>query len=525
MTDSFRHSRRLPTGGTLIFWLAIVTAMLMTAAWIFAWGILPPHSDDLMMQYPLHYGYNGVADAILHEYLNRYNDDVGRLSNLGYMLTTPGGRWCGAIIGGICLLASLWLMARLGGAGRRAPGALAFGVCAYLLVLPWHDGMSKQAFGYNYIVSTALLAGVLLLFMCGGGRSKASKCATVIIALLLGAWHEGFSAPLLCGCGFWCILNRRHAGAIRWAVCVALAAGLALLFMAPGLHNRMGLGSEITLERIFSLETNRKFILTWAYWLTLAVCAYMRRPDIRLRSLHPVITVACAAVFVIYLTQPGYLRAVWAGETLALTGLMSITSHTQAGSRLRFAARAAMAALCLASWVHLYAFAVATSRLASEHREMLRQYLASPDGRVWLDFKPDYMSDPLALKRPTTSDYSIGFLNGSCAAFYTQGRKPLRVAPLVLRGADSLPGCLVNGDAGVRRYRGYYYMEAERFDSLGHPYAFIFTLDNGHSSSFNHNSVPFTTPRGGRFVWIHPTGAYSFLHGATPVRIDLPRGL
>lgn len=522
MTDTFRHPHRLPSGGSVIYWLAIATAILMTLAWTSAWGILPSDSDDLMMQYPFRYGYDGAADAILHEYLNRYNDDVGRLSNLGYMLTIPGGRWCGAIIGGICLLASVWLMARLSGAGRNAPATLAFGVCAYLLILPWHDGMTKQAFGYNYIVSTALLTAVLLLFMRGGGRSAASRCATVLLALLLGAWHEGFSVPLLCGCLVWCVANRHEAGATRWLVCVALAIGIIWLFTAPGLHNRMGADGNFAWQSIFSVETNRKFILTWAYWITLAICTIRHRADAGRSSIHIIIATACAATFSIYVSHPSYLRAVWPGETLALTGLMSLAAHTRAGRRLRFAARAATAALCVASWSHLYAFTGATVRQASEHREMLRRYLASPDGTVWLDFTPDYMSDPLALKRAANTDYSAGLFSGSYTTYYTKGRKPLRVVPLALRGADSLPGRLIDGNAGVRYHCGYYYMEAGRYDSLGHPYALIFSLDNGRSSSFNHNSVPFTTPAGGRFVWIHPTGAYSFLHGATPVRIDLP---
>ncbi|MGM9862321.1 MAG: DUF6056 family protein, partial [Muribaculaceae bacterium] len=224
----------------------------ITAAIAIAYAVmyyLFPHCYDecwyknSMLGYLLDPSPRRFCESVWQCWVDHFLTDNCRLANI---IGTPlflMPKWISSALLGAAVSFSAIGAARLAGIWRRNISAYFTLLLLWVIALPWNDGMLTIIYGMNYTLGIAMTIAAMAVFI---NSSKRSLIASCVIAFAAGAWHEGFSAPLLCGLITMAVFYRRYRTKRHLAIIIALAIGLALICLAPGpwarAHNEPNIG-------------------------------------------------------------------------------------------------------------------------------------------------------------------------------------------------------------------------------------------------------------------------------------------
>ncbi len=490
-------------------WFVVTMSALAAAVvWGYVWWVFPSLNDDITFSYYHTHPNHGYIADVLAELRWRYSTDNIRLGNMIYMFTVPLGRGFGSSVAAISVLLtfiSMWRAAHV----LRKPVAMAFGLAAYILALPWYESMSVLDFAFNYVVGACMFTTYYCLFF-SQNRSGFSKAGAIMVALLTGCWHEGFSVPLFCGCGVWLIVNMRRASSRQWLLWALLIPGIVLLMTTPGMVSRVQ--GTPTLSALITPFYYRKFFLSIAYFILLGCIALLPHYRRRLDSRHLLMIIVCLTVMVIRTVQIDIVRPVWAGETMAIVGIMTLWSDIQpreTGSR-PYVSSAATILICGIVMYHLIALSVQTSESVREYDEIDKAYLSSTDGLVFYNHTLDYQTKLAALKRPDVDEHYNTWARWSYDIVMSKCTKRLRVVPAVLQNVDLQPGVMC--DSNLYLKDGYVYAAGTKLSCADNPRLLMYSTDE-ITWGVEVDVVDFTTPSGGKFVYFKPRSAFRLLNG------------
>lgn len=142
-----------------------------------------------------------------------------------------------------CVVSSLaYLLVRFGLGRRPNAKELALSASLCILVLPWRDGLFVADYSLNYPYSAVISLVFIGVLMKGlhCGFSWQRTAAALLLAALLGWWHEGFALTTIAGGGIVTVF-RRFRMPWQWYAAGAVCLAVTLIaFLCPGMIDRMG---------------------------------------------------------------------------------------------------------------------------------------------------------------------------------------------------------------------------------------------------------------------------------------------
>lgn len=144
------------------------------------------------------------------------------------------------ITGALCALI-IWMICRLSVRPRDISVAKCVLVWTLFIVfLPWRNNIFVTDYALNYIYSSAITLGMVLLMLRSerSGWSVGSLILLSIIAIVAGGWHEGFSFPTVGGLLVYGWLARRHTSWQWWTVTAIYLMSALAFALSPGLIGR-----------------------------------------------------------------------------------------------------------------------------------------------------------------------------------------------------------------------------------------------------------------------------------------------
>jgi hypothetical protein len=261
------------------------------------------------------------------------------------------------------------------------PLAISLFWIVFTILLPWRNNILNGDYALNYIFAGALALTFIAQFV-----STRCKAATLISAVLLGAWHEGFALPVAAGIAMWLIIhpkeiNRRNVSTFLVLTVVALA-----VFICPGMLNRSSaeLGSNAA---ILAMPT--KFIICNISTVALIATIIVLAAKHRLRALMQnkgfvVLTTAsiCACLLSAVVNFSG--RASFAATLFAIVSLGIILRPycAKINSKIKATTAVLASALCVVhgAWAYHWQY-----KFYDQFNEVMKRIEQAPGTTIFYD--------------------------------------------------------------------------------------------------------------------------------------------
>lgn len=193
------------------------------------------------------YAFSWSAWARYYDIIRGY--DNGRISNALSPISTMFSPWkeIFPILTGIMLSLTIVLVQRFATQRRRSTGYLALTWALAIVCLPWRDTLFVRDYVLNYIMASAVTLSFLwfLRKICREERpSRMHVASCLVLAIIAGGWHEGFSATTICGLGLLAILRRFRLPRRFYAATAVYLASTLLFMLSPGIIGRIALAAE-----------------------------------------------------------------------------------------------------------------------------------------------------------------------------------------------------------------------------------------------------------------------------------------
>lgn len=197
----------------------------------------------------------------------------GRLPNMIHTILAHIGHGPESLLLGICIGLFALLLALAGDTRRRlTPWSAMLAIVLMWSAMPWYDYFQSLDFQMNYVPTSAMVLGLILLFPKINAMSRKAYASTLVPALLTGWMHEGFTIPLLIWIGVSSIVNpalrtRRTAG---WFA--ALTIGLIIILIG-GITRRLGVQSALIDYSLLRFHATRIISAMWPLFIALVFTA------------------------------------------------------------------------------------------------------------------------------------------------------------------------------------------------------------------------------------------------------------
>lgn len=195
--------------------------------------------------------------------------DNCRLSNIMDPVFTMMSPWKEIFpwLNGLLCAASIYLIIRIARIKRDLTATTALIWFAVVVCLPWRNSMFITDYALNYVFP-AFLTLAFIYIVCNTDIRNWSIPTTMAVALFampVGAWHEGFFVPAICGFGVWGLSRRFRLSWKWWLIMITYSATALVFALSPGMLTRAF--REITVEP--------REVPLWEIIYDLATCAFV----------------------------------------------------------------------------------------------------------------------------------------------------------------------------------------------------------------------------------------------------------
>ena len=492
------------------FWVVL---FLFTLAHIIIYVIMPYTCDDYWYMTPLRDYCMGVdtsfpADELMSIWRDHYATDNIRLANVIFTFTLLIPKIIPSIISGMLVGVILWLSAKVATINWR--NAFLMTVLALMIsfMLPWYEEMFTQCFALNYVWPSALALWLAYMFFNDGTRM--GVVASLLLGLLLGAWHEGIAVPLLAGFVVYMMLHRSQANRRRIAMIVGLIVGVLWLVSAPGLQANVGYKTK-ALQMSAILNKIALYHIPLLI-LLLSISIATIKKNTRKLIFDPIfvsfVVICIVGVAINLITNVG-VRTGWMGylfgiiATIYLWKNMKDVRCGQANSMIKRIATISIALFLLVHYVVVIYYSVV---VRNEVEYVLSQYEKSTDGQVFADVTYDYQASPLAWKKPYFEIFTYDWVMYWIDKYFSDDAKHLRVIPTCMENAEMLRSEKVVGDNPFYMFNGYLYApirDEERVEATT-----TYEIDFGFTEkTLTCTNFVFTTASGNKYYFSFPQRA------------------
>lgn len=248
-----RNTRRFIK--TLVCWNSLWILLFMCGMGVFLIG-MPKYTDDWwflsslgdwLHQHGCDWLTEGVnvfstglpMEEIRSLWQFHYCYDNARIGNVIVMFFLFLPKWIGSGIALCCLLYAIMSSFSLLGINWRGSALVPLSLALWYFIMPWQNHMGSLVYQFNYVLPSALSLWVLNMKYTRG-KNLGPAWLLFTGGVLLGAWNEAFSLPLLCGLAASMVFDRKERNQRNLVLLIALCIGIAWLFAAPGFSVRSG---------------------------------------------------------------------------------------------------------------------------------------------------------------------------------------------------------------------------------------------------------------------------------------------
>lgn len=274
-----------------------------------------------------------VATAFAH-----WQWDVGRFCN---MMAAPFIGFFPKWVYGVVTGAWIYLLYVLGiriAKVRYVSLNAAFWVAVISFFIPWYDSFFTVIYANNYIWGAGLGLTVTYLFL---GADEEKHCSGLrgvglfVLSVCTGWWHEGMSAPLICGLIAYKAAEGRKPTREQGIILGGLAVGIAILLAMPAFRAQTAKREpqwrkEVLWETLMQLSS---YCLGYLYVILLGIalcCRTLRRKVFNSRRAWARQAAAftfTAISFVIFFRYYNGPRTGMFGQLAAGLAIMGLTRH------------------------------------------------------------------------------------------------------------------------------------------------------------------------------------------------------
>lgn len=451
--------------------------------------------------------------------------DNGRLANVMAPLTTmsAAGRALFPVLNGaaVAFIIAMMLKMALPKGARRSPFAVALAWGMAIALLPWRDSIFVADYSLNYIWGSSLsllFISAALPFRNPRCRSGLKFAAALLLAIVAGAWHEGFAFTTLCGFILLSAtdLAKGHRYGFRWwCLGVLYAAAAFAVFICPGMMIRVGQQMGDTAHMTDLLKTGADFagVLLLLCLLILSVFFRSGRRALANAWCKPsmrILLTAVAAGTLLSLTARHQPRSAFWPDLLSIICILSILSgiiRTIVRRRRLRTLRITLALLFIAACtIQTLSVIVWQTRFMRENREIMHRMELSESGTVFADIIPPESLPLYTLKIPAQTAWVTPFHYHSLSEY--NGKPFCAVVPPSLRDATLADALPVGDSDSVYTFAGSLILPYHKGDRPSIAFADI-TFDDGSILEGTYTAViPFRSEAGDSLLYLRPTGVW-----------------
>lgn len=425
-------------------------------------SVFPPTADDLHLSWPwrkwLAWGQSRDWDGARDFAVWFFNNENRRLANFVMLALSALPRWVGGMLSGLAIGYIIYKGSQLADLGRR-PLAFAIWTAAIVMGLPWYDQLYLIDFQLNYTWAAAIMlafTGYLLKQDCG---KHVNTIAMFALALLMGAWHEGFGVPCLLATIALPIMWRRFRTKVTLTAIAGLAIGSAYLIITP-VMKRLLMQEDGTIVHYFyskiALYVYPYLAVGVIYFVALAVVLLSRRCKLTRMPLWAFASVVVAASWVItYVTNPGP-RAFTPGLTFGLLGIVTCgTALALHRERWRRVSVTIAALIYVFLTAHLVYVDIICARIQCEYRQTIQAWRDNPAVTAFVPMTSRNDVSWLCVWKPHYNLFSHVGPVKAISRYYFDADRPLLAVPEQLASYTPRKATPIPGEARVTAFKGY----------------------------------------------------------------------
>ena len=214
--------------------MAVLYALLsyLTPLYLDDWSFMAVWRDDVDGGYT--FSWRTWGDYF--RYIRGF--DNGRIANALSPFSTMFSPWkeIFPVLTGICVAISAVLVQKFA-TGRLSIPALALTWVLMIVGLPWIDTIFVRDYSLNYIWASAVTL-IFLWLLNAVSHGRKLLVPAIVMAVIAGGWHEGFSSATLCGLALLVIIRKFRLPWKFYAVTVIYLFSDILFMLSPGLVRR-----------------------------------------------------------------------------------------------------------------------------------------------------------------------------------------------------------------------------------------------------------------------------------------------
>ncbi len=319
-------------------------------------------------------------------------------------------------------------------------------IAAITFFLPWGTYMFITNMFVNYVMGLAFVMPSLYIFVRGDDRDASlAKCLMAgVLGFLSGAWHEVYSVAILPGMVVFCLLMSKGGRIqLQYAVMAGTAVGLLFILITPGfwmrIYNTQAMscrpitGDPEALKNIMiGLGLNALFIP--CFIISISLKSWRRKLDKTAFALSLMCVIMLVVTVAIYFQAARWTRTFFYFDGVAIVaGAMLLRPVC---CRFRgWGVRAIVALTIMLIAAHSALILALQYRLKREHDEIVRAYVASPDGVVYHDFHGNGLGPVFALRKARACNF-YGNQDNYMRDFYRGDSVRIQLIPKVLQNFD-----------------------------------------------------------------------------------------
>lgn len=403
--------------------------------------VFPLISDDIASLYPFKDYIAGTSGDWLAGVKEWYEYGGGRLTNFISINSALMPGWIVGIVSSFCIFLILNIGAIIGDF-KNSLALNTIYIFLFVSIFPWVDQLYLRAFQINYIWSTALSLCVVYRFL---HYNKSFSCLTLLLCIVLGFWHEGFSACVLSTLVMLTIFIQEYRNKYNFAYLASIIPGLLILGIV---HIKSGaanyFNTRYSILYVFLIPIIA-FVLLWVitFISTLSKTSQNRAKRLTLReklTSPAFITLLCLSVFsgflMIYIpTGPrtgslGIIAAAIGSCSILRYTITTLDNNKSLASRLIYFPLGTLITIHLA----LVSYQCIKARVMNDY--VLKEYSKNPTSTIYAPMTLSIKISPIYLRKPYYDWFAHYPTTKTFTNFYGTDDKPFMVAPSQLKDID-----------------------------------------------------------------------------------------
>lgn len=402
--------------------------------WFDAQGIWYPTDGGNIFKFGI--PWEGIR-ATMHEH---WQTDNARLCNIVVIFFLLLPKLMGSCVALLCWVGAMYYSFKLSGIDWKVSRLVPVSLAVWSFMMPWSQQMGGLDYQFNYVVSSGVMLW-LLYRMKRGARNPMGYAGIFCASIFIGAWHEGFSFPVIAGLMAVIILYKKCRRKDIITVLAGLTIGFVLLMMAPCLGDK--LPREISARNHTFSAFVRAFIIHPAFITFIIIiswAALKNRCENILRNPYMFFIIVSGGVAIIMqfiVTQTR--RTGWWADLVSVIGIMYVlhSCFYTKGNNVRKNVIYIISSVCvLVYWIIVD---ISTIRFAALSRDVTREYVLENKTIIFKEFRELSYLSVLCLYTPDVK--SFHYIPWIVRYYGYYGKHDvLAVIPDCLRNIDSHSG-------------------------------------------------------------------------------------